>query len=171
MGKKLNFGNTEKNFDNIQELSGAVKKITSQKKSASDYFRLDLKPTGYDLKDYVIKKAAAKSAVTGKNVSVTQYIQDLIIGDMQANKEYEPTEHEKIIAFFDSQEDETLSELKNLCQNPKRFENILMLLNQLDDKKMSELIKLCQNPKRLESLLSVLNQLDDKKIAALKQLL
>lgn len=145
MGKKLNFGNTEKNFDNIQELSGAVKKITSQKKSASDYFRLDMKPTGYDLKDYVIKKAAAKSAVTGKNVSVTQYIQDLIIDDMQADKEHEPTEHENMIAFLDSQEDETLSELKNLCQNPKRLESLLSVLNQLDDKKIAALKQLFVN--------------------------
>lgn len=139
--KNLNFGNVEKNFDNIKDLSGEVKKQQA-KKSASDYFRLDLKPTGYDLKDFIVKKTAAISSVTGKSINITQYIQGLIIDAMQADKEHEPTEHEKMVAYFDSLDDEKLSELMNLCENPQRLENILKIVNQLDDKKIVLLMQL-----------------------------
>jgi len=139
--KGLQFDNVEKNFDDIQELSGEVKKQQA-KKSSSDYFRLDLKPTGYDLKDFIVKKTAAISSVTGKSINMTQYIQGLIIDAMQADKEHEPTEHDNMVAYFDSLDDEKLSELMNLCENPQRLENILKIVNQLDDKKIVLLMQL-----------------------------
>lgn len=139
--KGLQFDNVEKNFDDIQELSGEVKKQQA-KKPASDYFRLDLKPTGYDLKDFIVKKTAAISSVTGKSINLTQYIQGLIIDAMQADKEHETTEHEKMVAYFDSLDDEKLSELMNLCENPQRLENLLKIVNQLDDKKIVLLMQL-----------------------------
>lgn len=169
MGKTLNYGNISNNFDDTQELSGAVKKITSQKKSNSDYIRLDLKPTGYDLKDYVIKKAAAKSAIAGKNISITQYIQDLIVNDMQSGKEYEPTQHEKLMMYFDNLNDDILSELMKLSKAPEGTKHILQIVNtkninriisQLDDSKLDNL-----------NWIELVNQLDDKKIKAIKQLL
>lgn len=149
--KGLQFGNVEKNFDDIQELSGEVKKQQA-KKSASDYFRLDLKPTGYDLKDFIVKKTAAISSVTGKSINITQYIQGLIIDAME--KEYVSTEHETMMTYFDSLDDDTLLELMKVCGNP----TILEQINQFDNKK-------------LENILKIMNQLDDKKIAALMKLL
>lgn len=155
--KGLQFGNVEKNFDDIQELSGEVKKQQA-KKSASDYFRLDLKPTGYDLKDFIVKKTAAISSVTGKSINITQYIQGLIIDAMEMEKEMEEEhvsmEHETMMTYFDSLDDDTLLELMKVCGNP----TILKKINQFDNKK-------------LENILKIMNQLDDKKIAALMKLL
>lgn len=149
--KGLQFSNVEKNFDDIQELSGEVKKQQA-KKSASDYFRLDLKPTGYDLKDFIVKKTAAISSVTGKSINITQYIQGLIIDAME--KEHVSTEHETMMTYFDSLDDDTLLELMKVCGNP----TILEKINQFDNKK-------------LENIFKIMNQLDDKKIAALMKLL
>jgi len=89
-----------------------AKKIT---KPNSDYIRLDLKPFGYDLKDYADKKAAALSIERGKKISTTAFIQELIIADMEAGKEKgKPTKHDKIVSALDNLDDKKLSALATL---------------------------------------------------------
>ena len=63
------------------------KAAAGRKKDSKDYMRIDLKPNGVDLKDYVIKQAAKESAKLGKTVSATKYIQDLIEADMNSRKQ------------------------------------------------------------------------------------
>lgn len=87
----------------------------SNKKPNSDYIRLDLKPFGYDLKDYADKKAAALSIERGRKVSTTAFIQELIIADMESEKEKgKPTKHDKIIAALDNLDDKKLSAIATL---------------------------------------------------------
>lgn len=54
-----------------------------QKKSNSDFIRLDLRPDGLDLKEHLRNAAADETKETGKNITVTKYIQNLIIADMR----------------------------------------------------------------------------------------
>lgn len=56
---------------------------SKQGKPNSDYLRLDLMPSGEDLKTYVTRRAAEISAETGRAASVTGYLQDLIRQDMK----------------------------------------------------------------------------------------
>lgn len=95
----------------------ASEKVQSKKiaKPNSDYIRLDLKPFGYDLKDYADKKAAALSIERGRKISTTAFIQELIIADMEAGKEKgKPTKHDKIIAALDNLDDKKLSAIATL---------------------------------------------------------
>lgn len=59
---------------------------TVKEKEMDRYLRLDLRPSGEDLKAYVIKRASEESIKRNKQVSATNYIQELIREDMKANK-------------------------------------------------------------------------------------
>lgn len=97
--------------------AGKVTEKTQVKKTKpnSDYIRLDLKPFGYDLKDYADKKAAALSIERGKKVSTTAFIQELIIADMKADKgKSKPKKRDKIIAALNNIDDKKLSAIATL---------------------------------------------------------
>ena len=54
----------------------------AQGKPNGDFIRLDLRPAGYDLKAYCVKRSGEISAKTGKPCSTTAFLQRLIIEDM-----------------------------------------------------------------------------------------
>ena len=93
----------------------------SNKKPNSDFIRLDLKPFGYDLKDYAEKKAAALSIERGKRVSTTAFIQELIIAAMENDngttkkkEKQKETKKEKIIRLLEEADDSKLQAIFTL---------------------------------------------------------
>jgi len=117
--KKTNIDNLENVVVNQEEVSKEVESSkgssTPGKKANSDYIRLDLKPFGYDLKDYADKKAAALSIERGRKVSTTAFIQELIIADMESEKEKgKPTKHDKIVSALSNLDDKKLSAIATL---------------------------------------------------------
>ncbi len=106
--------------DVLKKATAAGKQATEKTqvkntKPNSDYIRLDLKPFGYDLKDYADKKAAALSIERGKKVSTTAFLQELIIADMEADKaKGKPTKKDKIIAALSNVDDKKLSAIATL---------------------------------------------------------
>lgn len=114
-GKKFTVEDKKDEFKALQESPKAADKTI--KKPNSDYIRLDLKPFGYDLKEYADKQAAALSIERGKKVSTTAFIQELIIADMdlkkgKANKKQ--TKRDKVATFLENLDDKKLSALATL---------------------------------------------------------
>lgn len=86
------------------------------KKQANDYLYLDLRPTGgADLKAYVMEQAHKTSMEQGRNVSATNYIQNLIKKDM--NSEKSDTIKNKIISMLDNATDEKLEAIHTIIKN------------------------------------------------------
>ena len=113
--KALNFAEAKNDFDKQQEASASVDKKAATKKPNTDFIRLDLKPFGYDLKDYVTSKAAALTIERGKRVTTTSFIQELIIADMEAQKSKgKPTKREKILSALENVDDKKLSAIATL---------------------------------------------------------
>ena len=79
-------------------------------KSASDYLKIDLKPAGYNLDDYVNKRAAALTAERGRRVGKATYIQELIIADMESSK-VKNTKREKVARFLENMDNKKLNAL------------------------------------------------------------
>lgn len=94
------------------------KKLASQKtkKKANDYLYLDLRPAGgADLKSYVMEQAHRTSMEQGRNVSATNYIQNLIKRDMDSEKGN--TTRAKIISMLDNATDEKLEAIHTIIKN------------------------------------------------------
>lgn len=94
------------------------KKPASQKtkKKANDYLYLDLRPAGgADLKSYVMEQAHRTSMEQGRNVSATNYIQNLIKRDMDS--EEVTTTRGKIISMLDNATDEKLETIYTIIKN------------------------------------------------------
>lgn len=94
------------------------KKPASQrtKKKANDYLYLDLRPAGgADLKSYVMEQAHRTSMEQGRNVSATNYIQNLIKRDMDS--EEGNTTRAKIISMLDNATDEKLETICTIIKN------------------------------------------------------
>lgn len=94
------------------------KKPASQKtkKKANDYLYLDLRPAGgADLKSYVMEQAHRTSMEQGRNVSATNYIQNLIKRDMDS--EEGNTTRAKIISMLDNATDEKLEAIHTIIKN------------------------------------------------------
>ena len=92
-----------------------------QKKSNSDYIRLDMRPDGIDLKEYCITQAANESKKAGRTVTMTKYIQNLIKKDMDNNEGGKKNDRRKELAeMLDKVSDKDLSALevviKALCK-------------------------------------------------------
>ena len=97
------------------DLPKPPKAKSKQSKPSDNYLRVDLMPFGYDLKDYVEKKALNLSVERGKKVSATALIQELIIADMEADKNKgKQTKHDKIIAALNNVDDKKLSAIATL---------------------------------------------------------
>ena len=60
--------------------------VVKEKETDKRYLRLDLKPGGEDLEAYVRNRASEESLKRHKQISKTNYIQELIREDMKANK-------------------------------------------------------------------------------------
>lgn len=71
-----------------------------RKKESADYIRLDLRPNGTDLKGYVEKQAREQSAIQGRTISATRYIQELIEKDMNANQSKRDKKQDTIDAIL-----------------------------------------------------------------------
>ena len=117
-----NTGSTEPQKDGtVVEEDSAVtqkKKPASQKakKKEGAYLYLDLKPTGgADLKSYVMEQAHRTSMEQGRNVSATNYIQNLIKRDMDS--EEKDTTRAKIISMLDKATDEKLEAIYTIIKN------------------------------------------------------
>jgi len=94
------------------------KKTSSQKvkKPANDYLYLDLRPAGgADLKSYVMEQAHRTSMEQGKNISATNYIQNLIKKDMESEKEN--SLKTKIVSMIDNVTEEKLDVIYTLIKN------------------------------------------------------
>jgi hypothetical protein len=114
-GKKFTIEDKKDEFKDLQESTKAADK--ANKKPNSDYIRLDLKPFGYDLKDYADKKAAALSIERGRRISTTAFIQELIIADMEkdtAKGKKKETKRDKVATFLENLDDKKLSALATL---------------------------------------------------------
>lgn len=86
------------------------------KKQANDYLYLDLRPSGgADLKAYVMEQAHKTSMEQGRNVSATNYIQNLIKKDMDSEKN--DTVKNKIISMLDLATDEKLEAIHTIIKN------------------------------------------------------
>lgn len=104
--------------EEIDTVSTKAEKPASQKtkKQANDYLYLDLRPTGgADLKAYVMEQAHRTSVEQGRNISATNYIQNLIKKDM--DKEKNDTTKAKIIAMLDNTTDEKLEAIHTIIKN------------------------------------------------------
>lgn len=117
--KKFTVEDKKDEFKDILTTPKAAEK--PNKKPNSDYIRLDLKPFGYDLKDYADKKAAALSIERGKKVSTTAFIQELIIAAMNEDNEKGKKKLskreayiEKIVAKLDSLDDDMIHALETI---------------------------------------------------------
>lgn len=86
------------------------------KKQANDYLYLDLRPAGgADLKAYVMEQAHRTSMEQGRNISATNYIQNLIKKDM--NSEKDNNTRNKIISMLDNVTDEKLEAIYTIIKN------------------------------------------------------
>jgi len=102
----------------IGEVFEKVEKPASQKtkKQANDYLYLDLRPSGgADLKAYVMEQAHRTSMEHGRNVSATNYIQNLIKKDMESEKK--DTVKNKIISMLEHATDEKLELICTIIKN------------------------------------------------------
>lgn len=83
--------------------------------SKPKYIQLNLKTKEHDLREYLDKKSVEASVEAGERISVTRYIQELILEDMkkddvrQANKAELRTEIKEQVDKMDMQELEILS--------------------------------------------------------------
>ena len=87
--RKIKTDNIDSLMKNQQKASEKVTdkpKTEKTTKPNSDYIRLDLKPSGYDLKAYVNKRCGDLSLERDKKISSTAFIQELIIKDMEENQ-------------------------------------------------------------------------------------
>ena len=103
-----------------EEEAAVVKKMRpaspTTKKKANDYLYLDLRPAGgADLKSYVMEQAHRTSMEQGRNVSATNYIQNLIKRDMDS--EEGNTTRAKIISMLDNATDEKLETICTIIKN------------------------------------------------------
>lgn len=113
LGKVLDNVSTE-SAENSKEAE-KVDKIKKSKKPVSDFLKIDLKPAGYNLKDYVNKRAAALSSERGCRVGKATYIQELIIADMESAK-VKNTKRDKVAKFLEDMDDKKLNALITLFE-------------------------------------------------------
>lgn len=105
----------------VKETEAPSKKIEKPvpqkaKKQANDYLYLDLRPArGADLKAYVMEQAHRTSMEQGRNISATNYIQNLIKKDM--NSEKNDNTRNKIISMLDNTTDEKLEAIYTIIKN------------------------------------------------------
>lgn len=102
----------------IETVPEKIEKLVPQKtkKQANDYLYLDLRPAGgADLKAYVMEQAHKTSMEQGRNISATNYIQNLIKKDMDSEKNY--TVKNKIISMLDLATDEKLEAIHTIIKN------------------------------------------------------
>lgn len=110
--------NDEMNIKEADFVSEKKEKQKTQKvkKQANDYLYLDLRPAGgADLKSYVMEQAHRTSMEQGRNISATNYIQNLIKRDMDSKKG--GTIREKIISMLDNITDEKLEAIYTIIKN------------------------------------------------------
>lgn len=118
---KPKFANFGKVLDDIStesaESSKEAEKLKTKKskKPISDFLKVDLKPAGYNLEDYVNKRAAALTAERGRRVGKATYIQELIIADMESSK-VKNTKREKVAKFLEDLDDKKLNALITLFE-------------------------------------------------------
>lgn len=104
---------TENEENNIHDKK---KKAAKGKKPANDYLYLDLRPAGgEDLKSYVVERAHRTSMEQGKNISATNYIQNLIKKDMVSEKDN--TLKAKITAIIDNADEKKLDVIYTIIKN------------------------------------------------------
>ena len=102
----------------IETVPEKIEKLVPQttKKQANDYLYLDLRPAGgADLKAYVMEQAHKTSMEQGRNISATNYIQNLIKKDMDSEKN--DTVKNKIISMLDLATDEKLEAIHTIIKN------------------------------------------------------
>lgn len=102
----------------IETVPEKIEKLVPQKtkKQANDYLYLDLRPAGgADLKAYVMEQAHKTSMEQGRNISATNYIQNLIKKDMDSEKN--DTVKNKIISMLDLAKDEKLEAIHTIIKN------------------------------------------------------
>ena len=104
------------NQQKASEKAADKPKAEKTTKPNSDYIRLDLKPSGYDLKAYVNKRCGDLSLERDKKISSTAFIQELIIKDMEENqgKVKKQTKREKILSRLENMDDKKLSAIATL---------------------------------------------------------
>ena len=104
------------NQQTASEKAADKPKAEKTTKPNSDYIRLDLKPSGYDLKAYVNKRCGDLSLERDKKISSTAFIQELIIKDMEENqgKVKKQTKREKILSRLENLDDKKLSAIATL---------------------------------------------------------
>ncbi len=117
--RKIKTDNIDSLMKNQQKASEKVTdkpKAEKTTKPNSDYIRLDLKPSGYDLKAYVNKRCGDLSLERDKKISSTAFIQELIIKDMEENqgKVKKQTKREKILSRLENLDDKKLSAIATL---------------------------------------------------------
>lgn len=118
-GKKFSVEDKKDEFKAIQESTKAAEK--TNKKANGDYIRLDLKPFGYDLKEYVNKRCGELSVERDRKVSSTAFIQELIIADMenydgttQKKEKKKETKREKILRLLEEADESKLNAIFTL---------------------------------------------------------
>jgi len=102
----------------IETVPEKIEKPVPQKtkKQANDYLYLDLRPAGgADFKAYVMEQAHKTSMEQGRNISATNYIQNLIKKDMDSEKN--DTVKNKIISMLDLATDEKLEAIHTIIKN------------------------------------------------------
>lgn len=117
---KPKFGSLSKILDDVSTESAQsskeaekVDKVKKRKKPASDFLKVDLKPAGYNLVDFVNQRAAALTAEQGRRVGKATYIQELIIADMESAKT-KNTKRDKVAKFLENMDDKKLNALISL---------------------------------------------------------
>ena len=91
-------------------------KQQKSRKQANDYLYLDLRPAGgADLKSYVMEQAHRTSMEQGRNISATNYIQNLIKKDMDGIKD--DSTKTKIISLLDNTTEEKLETIYTIIKN------------------------------------------------------
>lgn len=115
--RKINVDNLNGIAEQQEQASVNAEKKELNKKSNSDYLRLDLRPQGDDLKSYVDNKAAKLSLERGKKISTTVVIQELIKEDREKSKglaNKKQTKRDKVATFLENIDDKKLSALITL---------------------------------------------------------
>lgn len=118
-GKKFSVEDKKDEFKDIQESTKPAEK--TNKKAGGDYIRLDLKPFGYDLKEYVNRRCGELSAERDRKVSSTAFIQELIIADMEnydgttkKKEKKKETKKEKIMRLLEEADESKLNAIFTL---------------------------------------------------------
>lgn len=89
--------------------------MATKKQTETDrYLRLDLRPGGEDLKSYVVKRASEESLKRNKQVSATNYIQELIRDDMKANKIKKKSKADNVAELIKELNNNDLSIVENI---------------------------------------------------------